>query len=71
MKSRRTYFYGLIAPLMIAVSILGLCLRVEKKKIQYLPVGIIGIYIIVQKELNRSINRKNILGKIKLFQKDK
>tara|TARA_B100000945_G_scaffold165741_1_gene132904 strand:- start:1185 stop:1400 length:216 start_codon:yes stop_codon:yes gene_type:complete len=71
MKSRKAYFYSLIAPVMVVISINGFILRAEKKRIFYLPIGIIGIYLIFDKEIQRRLNRKNILEKIKFFQKSK
>ncbi len=71
MKSKTNYFYTLIAPLMILISIIGLTFRDDIKKIFYLPIGIIGIYLIIEKEFNRKMNRSNIFLKIKSFTKSK
>ena len=56
---------------MILISFIGLIFRSESKKKFYLPIGIIGIYLILDKELNRKLTRKNILKKIQSFKKDK
>ncbi len=69
MYSRTNFFYKLIAPTMIVISILGFTFRSNLKKNFYLPIGIIGIYLLIERELSRKINRKNILHKIKFFSK--
>ena len=56
---------------MILISFIGLIFRSESKKNFYFPIGIIGIYLILDKELNRRLTRKNILKKIQSFKKDK
>ncbi len=71
MYLRTNFFYKLIAPIMIIVSILGFTFRSNLKKNFYLPIGIIGIYLIIERELRRKSNRKNILHKIKFFSKNK
>ena len=71
MNFRRKLIYSLIPPLMILISFIGLIFRSESKKKFYLPIGIIGIYLILDKELNRKLTRKNILKKIQSFKKDK
>ena len=65
--SKNNYLYTLIIPLMILVSFLGLTFRENKKKYFYVPIGIIGVYLIAEKEFNRKINREDILNKIKNF----
>ena len=42
-----------------------------EKKIFYLPLGIISFYLIIEKDLNRRSKRKDILNKVKFFQKNK
>ena len=71
MKKRSAYLYSLIAPCMILVSIIGFTLRSDSKKAFYLPLGIIGFYLIVEKEFNRRSQRRDILNKVKSFQKNK
>jgi len=65
--SKNNYLYTLIIPLMILVSFLGLTFRENKKKYFYVPIGIIGVYLIAEKEFNRKIKREDILNKIKNF----
>ena len=56
---------------MILLSVIGLVLRENTKKILYLPIGLMGISIIFEKDLRRRLDRKNILKKIKSYQKFK
>ncbi len=67
MKLKNNYFYTLITPLMILIAFLGLTFRENRKKQFYVPIGIIGIYLVVEREYNKKINRENILNKIKKF----
>ena len=53
------------------MSIIGLLLRDNSKKIFYLPIGLMGISIIFEKELRRRLDRENILKKIESYQKNK
>ena len=71
MKFYRTYIFSLVAPLMILLSSIGLISSKDSKKIFYLPMGLMGIFIILEKELSRGIKRKNILRKIKSYKKNK
>ena len=52
---------------MIFIALLGFTFRDNSKKNYYLPIGIIGIYLIAEREYNRKANRKNIFNKIKNF----
>jgi len=56
---------------MILIAFLGITFRENNKKYFYLPIGIIGVYLVVEKEYNRKFNRKDILNKIKNFSKNK
>jgi len=67
MKFKNNYFYTLITPLLILIAFLGLTFRENRKKQFYVPIGIIGIYLVVEREYNKKINRKDILNKIKKF----
>ena len=71
MKFEKVYIFSLVAPLMILLSIIGLISSKESKKIFYLPVGLMGIFIISEKEFSRGIKRKKILNKIKSYKKNK
>ena len=71
MKSKSNYYYTLITPLMIFIAFLGLTFRDNRKKYCYLPIGIIGIYLIAEREIKRKTNRGDILNKIKDFQENK
>ena len=67
MKSKNNYFYTLITPLMILIALLGLTFRDNRKKHFYIPIAVIGVYLIAEREINRKTNRKDILNKIKEF----
>ena len=71
MKFEKGYIFSLVAPLMILLSIVGFISRKDNKKIFYLPIGLMGIFIISEKELSRGIKRKKILNKIKSYKQIK
>ena len=71
MKIDKGVILSLVAPFMIFLSLLGLIFRDNTKKIFYLPIGLMGVSIILEKNLRRKLDRKNILKKIKSYQKDK
>jgi len=52
---------------MILISLLGLTFRENRKKHFYIPIGVVGIYLVAEREYNRKTNRGNILKKIKDF----
>ncbi len=71
MKINKKFILSFVAPLMILISAIGLILRDNNKKIFYLPIGLMGIALILEKDLRRKLYRKNILKKIKSYQKVK
>ena len=71
MKINRGVILSLVAPFMIFLSLSGLIFRDKNKKIFYLPIGLMGVSIILEKDLRRKLDRKNILKKIKSYQNDK
>ena len=71
MKIDKLFILSLVAPLMVFVSAIGLISRGNSRKIFYLPIGLVGISIILEKDIKRRLDRKNILNKIKTFQKVK
>jgi len=71
MKINTRFILSFVAPFMILISLIGLFLRENNKKIFYLPIGLVGISIILDKDLGRRLTRKNILKKIKSYQKFK
>ena len=71
MKINKRFILSFVAPLMIFISAIGLILRDSTRKIFYLPIGLMGISIILEKDLRRRLDRKNILNKIKSYQKVK
>ena len=71
MKINKRLILSFVAPFMIFISAMGLILRDNKRKIFYLPIGLMGIVIILEKGISRGLYRKNILKKIKSYQKVK
>ena len=71
MKINKGIILSLVAPIMIVVSTIGLIFRDNSKKIFYLPIGLMGISIILEKDVRRKLYRENILKKIKSYQKVK
>ena len=71
MKINKRFILSFVAPLMILISAIGLILRENTKKIFYFPIGLMGISIILEKDVRRRLDRKNILNKIKSYQKVK
>ena len=56
---------------MILLSANGLIFKDKSRKIFYLPIGLMGIVIILERGISRQLDRKNILKKIKSYQKVK
>ena len=69
MKINRAFLLSFMAPLMIFISMTGLAFRQDNKKIFYVPIGLMGIFIILEKYIGRKVNRKRMLEKIKTYQK--
>tara|TARA_B100001027_G_scaffold57307_1_gene38708 strand:+ start:216 stop:431 length:216 start_codon:yes stop_codon:yes gene_type:complete len=71
MNINKRFILSFVAPFMILISAIGLIFRDNPKKIFYLPIGLMGIVIILERSISRKLNRKKILKKIKSFQKVK
>ncbi len=71
MKFEKVYIYSLVAPLMIFLSIIGIISSKDNAKVSYIPMGLMGIFMILEKEFSRGLKRKNILHKIKSHKKNK
>ena len=71
MKNNKRFILSFVAPFMILISAMGLILRGNTRKIFYLPIGLMGISIILEKYVRRRLDRKNIFKKIKSYQKVK
>ncbi|AIQ95977.1 DUF3188 domain-containing protein [Prochlorococcus sp. MIT 0604] len=71
MKINKRSILSLVAPFMILISGIGLIFRDNSRKIFYLPIGCMGIVIIFERVISRQLDRKNILKKIKSYQKVK
>jgi len=71
MKLNKRFILSFVAPCMILISAIGLIFRDNPMKIFYLPIGLMGIVIILERGMSRQLDRKNILKKIKSYQKVK
>jgi len=71
MKINKRFILSFVAPFMILMSAIGLIFRDNSRKIFYLPIGLMGIVIISERGISRYLYRKNILKKIKSYQKVK
>ena len=71
MNINKRFILSFVAPFMILISAIGLIFRENSRKIFYFPVGLMGIAIILERGLRRQLDRKNILKKIKSYQKVK
>jgi len=71
MKINKRFILSFVAPIMILLSTIGLLFRDNSRKIFYLPIGLMGIVIIVERRVSRQLDRKNLLKKIKSYQKVK
>ena len=71
MNINKRFILSFVAPFMILISAIGLILRDNSRKIFYLPIGVMGIVIILERGISRQLDRKNILKKIKSYQKAK
>ena len=71
MNINKRFILSFVAPFMILISAVGLIFRGNSRKIFYLPIGLMGIVIILEKGVSRQLDRQNILKKIKSYQKAK
>ena len=71
MKINKRFILSFVAPFMILISATGLIFRDKSRKIFYLPIGLMGMSIILEKDVRRRLDRENILKKIKSYKKVK
>ena len=71
MKMNKSFILSFVAPFMILISAIGSVVSQNSRKIFYFPLGLMGFSIILEKDLRRRFDRKNILKKIKSYQKVK
>ena len=71
MNFNKRFILSFVAPFMILISAIGLIFRDDSRKMFYLPIGLMGIVIILERGISRQLDRKNILEKIKSYQKVK
>jgi len=61
MNINKRFILSFVAPFMILISAIGFIFREDSRKIFYLPIGLMGIVIILERGLSRQFDRKNIL----------
>ena len=71
MNINKRFILSFVAPLMMLLSAIGLIFKDNSRKIFYLPIGVMGVVIILERGISRQLDRKNILNKIKSYQKAK
>jgi len=71
MNINKRFILSFVAPFMILLSAIGLIFRDNSRKIFYLPIGLMGIAIILERVISRQLDRKYIFKKIKSYQKGK
>ena len=71
MSTNKRFILSFVAPFMILISAVGFIFRNNSRKIFYLPIGVMGVVIILERGISRQLDRKNILKKIKSYQKAK
>ena len=71
MNFNKRFILSFVAPFMILISAIGLVFKDNSRKIFYLPIGLMGIAIILEKDIKRKLYRKNILKKITSYQEVK
>ena len=71
MNINKRFILSFVAPFMIFISAVGLIFRGNSRKIFYLPIGVMGVVIILDRGISRQLDRKNILNKIKSYKKAK
>jgi len=71
MNINKRFILSFVAPFMILISAMGFIFRDNSRKIFYLPIGLMGIVIILERAISTQLDRKNILKKIKSYQKSK
>ena len=71
MNINKRFILSFVAPFMILISAIGLIFRDNSRKIFYLPIGVMGAVIILERGISRKLDRKNILKKINSYQKAK
>ena len=71
MNINKRFILSFVAPFMILISAIGVIFRDNSRKIFYLPIGVMGVVIILERGVSRQLDRKNILKKIKSYKKAK
>ena len=71
MNINKRFILSFVGPFMIFLSAMGLIFRDNSRKIFYLPIGLMGVVIILERGVSRQLDRKKILKKIQYYKKVK
>ena len=71
MNINKRFILSFVAPFMIVISAVGVIFRGNSRKIFYLPIGVMGVVLILERGISRKLDRKNILKKIKSYKNAK
>jgi len=71
MNINKRFIFSFVAPFMILISAIGFIFKENSRKIFYLPIGVMGVVIILERGISRQFDRKNILKKIKSYKETK
>ena len=71
MNINKRFILSFVAPFMILISAVGVIFRGNSRKIFYLPIGVMGVVIILERGISRQLDRENIVKKIKSYKKAK
>jgi len=71
MNINKRFILSFVAPFIILISAIGFIFKEKSRKIFYLPIGVMGVVISLERGISRQLERKNILKKIKSYQKAK
>ena len=61
MNINKRFILSFVAPFMILISAIGLIFRDNSRKIFYLPIGVMGVVIILERGISRQLDRKIFL----------
>ena len=62
MKMNKRFFLSFVAPFMILISVIGSVLSENSRKIFYFPLGLMGISIILEKDVTLLISELLLTG---------
>ena len=69
MNINKRFIVSFAAPFMILISAIGFIYRDNSRKIFYLPIGLMGVVIILERGTSRHLDRKKNSKKNKVLSK--